>query len=204
MAIGGHVTQYPFSLSSLRSAHPDVSFPRDPGDTLLAEYGVYPVVQQQRPDFDPMTHSLVESVPALVSGAWVQQWTLTERPVEDVRAKLHARRRERRTAAELGGFVYLGRRVDSDRDSVQRIAQAAARALHARLADAPFALAWTCADDTELELDAAGMLGLQAALAEHGAACHARSRTLRTAIDAAATLADLAAVALEIETGWPA
>jgi hypothetical protein len=48
------------------------------------------------------------------------------------------------------------------------------------------------------------MLGLQAALAEHGAACHARSRTLRTAIDAAATLADLAAVALEIETGWPA
>jgi hypothetical protein len=120
------------------------------------------------------------------------------------RVALHERRRARRTEAETGGFLFLGRPIDSDRDSIQRIAQAVAAAGQSLWAAVPYAVAWTCADDSELDLDAAGMLAMQAVLAEHGAACHARSRALRTSIDAAETLAELAAAALEIDAGWPA
>jgi hypothetical protein len=116
---------------------------------------------------------------------------------------LHERRRARRTEAETGGFLFRDHLIDSDRDSIQRIAQAVAAAGQSLWGGVPYAVPWTCADDSELALDAAGMLAMQTALAEHGALCHARSRALRAAIDGADTLADLATVALEMETGWP-
>uniref|UniRef100_UPI000A946295 DUF4376 domain-containing protein n=1 Tax=Gulbenkiania mobilis TaxID=397457 RepID=UPI000A946295 len=65
----------------------------------------------------------------------------------------------------------------------------------------PFSLEWTCADNSTLTLDAAGVIGMPVALAQHAAALHAHARTLKAAAEAAVDQADLAAV--DIHAGWP-
>ena len=117
------------------------------------------------------------------------------------RERLHKARRTARTQAETGGFVFNGHPIDSDRDSILRIGNAATTALTASLAQAPFRTVWTCADEYQMELDAAGVMALQAALSAHGLACHLRSQELKALIDAPD--ADLDAVAQLIATGWP-
>lgn len=57
-----------------------------------------------------------------------------------------------------------------------------------------------CQDDYEMPLDAAGVMGLQAALSAHGQACHNRSTVLRDLIDAPD--ADLDALASVVLGGW--
>jgi hypothetical protein len=66
----------------------------------------------------------------------------------------------------------------------------------------PFSLDWACHDNSILPLDANGMMGMPVALALHANALHQHSRELKTAIEAASTIAELEA--LDIETGWPA
>ena len=123
--------------------------------------------------------------------------------MDERRLKLHERRRARRTQAETAGFPFRERRIDSDPDSVLRITQATLVASQALLASQHFNVDWVCADDSLLNLDAAGMQAMQAALTAHGLACHNRSQALRAALDDARDSSGLAAVAAAIEAGWP-
>jgi hypothetical protein len=145
-------------------------------------------------------HLAVPGVLAVLTAGEYQAAEQAELAVR--RTAAHAERHAARLAAETGGFDYADRRIDSDRDSLQRITQAVAAAMQAVMAGQPFAVAWTCADDSELPLDAVGMLALQRALTAHGAACHARSQEIKALLDAA-DLAGLAAVQGEMGVGWP-
>lgn len=106
----------------------------------------------------------------------------------------------KRDAVEQGTFTYLGKQIDSDPVSVQRIAVAAATAQMALAANAPYALNWSCADNSQLELDAMGVLGMMQALGSHGLATHLHARGLKTAVLAATTVEQV--IAVDIETGW--
>lgn len=61
----GAVEKYPYSVGELRRDNQQISFPRDPSDELLAEYGVLPVLAKARPSFNPATHKVVERTPVL-------------------------------------------------------------------------------------------------------------------------------------------
>ncbi len=115
--------------------------------------------------------------------------------------ELHQLRQFFRTQAETGGFVFNGHPIDSDRDSILRIGNAATTALTAQLTGTSFSTEWACADEYQMPLDAAGVMALQAALSAHGLACHLRSQELKALIDAPD--ADLDALAGVISTGWP-
>lgn len=200
--------RYPYALESLRTDHPGTSFPAEPSPALYAEFGVYPVQATDLPPHNPAAQVVAEAPPAQVAGHWTQQWTVTAKTPEAIaayaaerRAALHEARRAARTAAETAGFWFAGHPVDSDRDSILRISNAAVTAITATLTAAPFATVWKCGDDYEMALDAAGVMALQASLAAHGQACHNRSTALGALIDDAA--ADLDAVAAALHTGWP-
>jgi hypothetical protein len=120
---------------------------------------------------------------------------------EGLRYPLHRQRHAARTKAETGGFIFNGHPIDSDRDSILRIGNAATTALTSQLTGTPFATTWTCADEYQMSLDAAGVMALQAALSAHGLACHLRSQELKALIDAPD--ADLDALADVISIGWP-
>lgn len=194
------------SHAEIRAAFANTSFPNDLHDSVLLDFGVCAILPSPIPEHDPTFQIVEEGQPLRIDGLWTQQWDVRDKTAEEldqVRQQLHEQRRNARTSAEMAGFLFQDKRIDSDRDSILRITQAALLASQALATNQPFAVAWVCADDTVLELDAAGMMAMQQALTLHGLTCHNRSQELRTMINADEDGSALAAAAMAIYTGWP-
>lgn len=121
--------------------------------------------------------------------AWVDDRSLSE-----VREDQWRQIKAAREAAEWGGFDTPFGRFDSDPASQTKIIGAAQLASIALAQGAPFNIEWTLQDNTRVSLDAAQMIAVGAALANHVNAIHQRGRQLRAQIEAAATLADLESI----------
>ena len=85
----GTVSEYPVDL---RTRLPNTSMRENwPGGEIEGvEYVL--VEPTPRPDHDPATENLIEATPALVDGAWTQQWAVTAASPEEVAERLQARR----------------------------------------------------------------------------------------------------------------
>lgn len=80
----GSVDTYPYSVGELRRDNPNVSFPKQVPDTLLAEYGVYPVTETDQPSYTPRTQNIAqETTPTLVGDVWTVGWTVTDKTAEE-------------------------------------------------------------------------------------------------------------------------
>ena len=75
---------FPYSIGNLRRDNPNVSFPRNPSEELLADWNVFPVVSQTPPEHDPITQNLSQGTPTLVDGQWLQTWEITEASAEQI------------------------------------------------------------------------------------------------------------------------
>lgn len=92
-----------------------------------------------------------------------------------------------RNKLEFGGFMYLGKKFDSDQISQVRIIAAVMLAQP---------ITWTLADDSSIELDGEQLTGLGASLANHVKNSHTRGRLARQLIEQAQTHEDVEAVIL--------
>jgi hypothetical protein len=81
---------FPYSIGNLRRDSPNVSFPRNPSDALLASYDVFPVVTQAPPEHDPATQNLNQATPMLVDGQWLQTWEVTDASGEEIAERQRA------------------------------------------------------------------------------------------------------------------
>jgi hypothetical protein len=142
------------------------------------------------------------------ANGFVDVWDATGvpswQPAELVAAKAAAivAINETRNAREQSTFTYLGKQIDADPVSVQRITVATSTAQMALAANIPYSLEWACADNSLLALDAMGVLGMMQALGSYGLAVHMHGRGLKASVNAATTVAQVNAV--NITTGWPA
>lgn len=129
-------------------------------------------------------------LPPQPSSAHVFDWPthtwVDPRTLDDLRATQWSQIKQDRDAAEAAGFWYMGRLIDSDARSVQRITGAVQAAQKALETGEPFTISWTCADNSLLELDAEQMTGMPAALALYVNGLHEKARGLRAAIASAA------------------
>lgn len=73
-ATNGAVEIYPYSIGQLRKDNPNVSFPKNPSDQTLAEWGVYSVVSTAEPSYNAATQRLVWGTPVLTNGQWTHTW----------------------------------------------------------------------------------------------------------------------------------
>ena len=81
----GAVDQYPYTVGNLRRDNPNTSFPKQPSNEMLADWGVYPVSGENKPSFDPKIQNAKEaSEPALVNGIWTLGWNVTSKTSEEV------------------------------------------------------------------------------------------------------------------------
>jgi hypothetical protein len=78
--INGVISEYPYSILSLRRDNPQVSFPREMSDTLLAEYSIYKVKETPYPVITSR-EEVYEITPKLINDQWVQQWEIVPAPV---------------------------------------------------------------------------------------------------------------------------
>ena len=68
----------PYTKSQLKRDNPNVSFPSDISDDMLASYDVYRVQRDEWPEVDPMTHEVEASDVTLIDGAWKITHTVVE------------------------------------------------------------------------------------------------------------------------------
>jgi hypothetical protein len=73
-----------YTIGDLRKDHPNVSFPRNISDDVLAAYNVFRVTEVPAPEYNARTHRLVTQAPTLVNGVW----TVTRVSVEKDQAQI--------------------------------------------------------------------------------------------------------------------
>jgi hypothetical protein len=117
--------------------------------------------------------------------------------LDEVKASKRSEINSIRNALETTGFTYNGKMFDSDQRSADRIQVAALAAQAALMADQPFSIDWTTADNSTVTLDALGVLGMLQAFAVHGATLHETAKALKAQIDAATTNEEVEAIS------WP-
>ncbi|PZQ21163.1 MAG: hypothetical protein DI569_12935 [Sphingopyxis macrogoltabida] len=93
-------------------------------------------------------------------------------------------------------------RFDTDPTSRLNINGAVTGAMMAAAAGAPFSIGWKLADNSVADLDGTQMLMAGQSVLDFVAQCHAVSKAMGLAIDAAETVEAVAAI--DIESGWPA
>lgn len=103
--INNAVVTYPYSPEQLRRDNPNVSFPKEPPLTLLADWNVRPVAETPRP-VQTLTHDPQEVVPARVAGVWTQQWAMVAVSAEEAaRRQQQATDDAEREEIKLDNFV---------------------------------------------------------------------------------------------------
>lgn len=132
---------------------------------------------------------------------WVVDAVLKAQCLLELRTRYLAAINAERDQREEAGFPYRGKTLDSTPRSVQRLTAASLAAQAALATGLPFAIDWTCADNSVLSLDAAGVIGMPVALAQHAAALHSHARSLKAAVDAA--MNGVALAEIDIQAGWP-
>jgi hypothetical protein len=76
---------YPYSLSDLKEANPQVSFPEYPSDELLAQWDTYRVVQTVQPSYNSSTQEVVEQPLIQKDGVWTQVWEVKPLPDKEIK-----------------------------------------------------------------------------------------------------------------------
>jgi hypothetical protein len=111
-------------------------------------------------------------------------YLIEDKPLEDVRRRKKDEINAERDQRETAGFLYQGKLFDSDQRSADRIQVAALAAQAAINAGETFSVTWTVSDNTDVVLDAAGVLGMVAAFAEHGESIFETAKALKADVDA--------------------
>lgn len=80
----GNVDTYPYNVGKLRRDNPNTSFTKTVPDTLLADWGVYPVTVEDQPSFTERTQNCTrDAQPSLTNNVWTIGWTVTEKAAEE-------------------------------------------------------------------------------------------------------------------------
>ena len=123
---------------------------------------------------------------------------IPEATLEELKIAKRAEINAARDAAEQSGFEYMGKTFDSDPISCRRISCAAQAmaVMPAVIGDEQGepTITWTCQDNTTIDLTAAELQGLVAALAQWSNSCHQKATALKTALAAAKTAAEIAEI----------
>lgn len=121
-------------------------------------------------------------------------WVISPAGLDRARSSARERINAARNAAERAGFPAYGKIFDSDDKAVQRVAVAAQAAVIAKAAGQPVSVAWTCADNSIITMDADMLIQMPIIMMQAADALHQRATALKAQITAAATLAEIEAV----------
>lgn len=79
----GAVETYPYSYQQLRLDNPNVSFPAQPDLAVMADFGVYDVVDLGAPVVD-YTKNLNEGEPVEIDGIWYRNWIVSDASEQEI------------------------------------------------------------------------------------------------------------------------
>lgn len=99
----GNAVEY--TVQELKKDNPQVSFPSEISVNILAEYNVYSVVEQPKPDYNRRTHTINYTF-INVENEWQKQWIITEKSIELIRQSYQEYVSRHRWEKETGGINW--------------------------------------------------------------------------------------------------
>jgi hypothetical protein len=184
----------------IEAAPSDIGYDLGTGDTLEAfvptatGQGVPPIPGFNAEDAEtwPTIEELAAHFASLIPTA--------ETILATRKAQLRAIAKARRSELIAAGFSYLGKTIQTrDLVDVSNVEAAALKATN----DAGYSTYWITGDNSLLALDAAGIIGMQGAMVDAGNAIFAAYIATTSAIEAAADLAAVEALAESAATFTP-
>ena len=85
----GDIEQYPYTLTDLKRAHRNVSWPKNITAETAAAYNVFPVISTEEPAEDYRKNR--ERTAVLIDGNWFEQWTEVDASVEEIAERTAAK-----------------------------------------------------------------------------------------------------------------
>lgn len=73
-----------YTIRQLRLDNPNVSFPKDMPESVLADFDVFPLLSAPQPEYNGLTQRVVEGTPELTDGSWYQTWVIEDLAPEEV------------------------------------------------------------------------------------------------------------------------
>jgi hypothetical protein len=73
---------YPYDIPTLRASHPNVSFPANLTNEVLAEWSMYVVTPTPMPN--DYTKNISEGTPVLTDGVYYQNWVVVDATQEEI------------------------------------------------------------------------------------------------------------------------
>lgn len=138
------------------------------------------------PSYDATLYTLERVEPVSPTATHIS-YTLTPVPMEIAKKIARDKVNHTRHQAIRAGFEFMGKTIDSDDISIQNIICAAAAAQIAKGKNVPYDVTWTCADNTPLYLDAAGISDMMLTLSQHINECHTQSQKTKQDVEKAST-----------------
>ena len=77
---------YPYSISELRAAYPNVSLPAELSDEALNEWDMYVVTPTPMPN--DYTKNITEGTPVLTDGVYYQNWIIVNATESEINYRL--------------------------------------------------------------------------------------------------------------------
>ena len=76
------IINYPYDIPTLRASHPNVSFPANLTNEVLAEWSMYVVTPTPMPN--DYTKNISEGTPVLTDGVYYQNWVVVDATQEEI------------------------------------------------------------------------------------------------------------------------
>jgi hypothetical protein len=80
---------YPYDIPTLRASHPNVSFPANLTNEVLAEWGMYEVTPTPMPT--NYTKNITEGTPTLIDGIYYKTWVQTDASEEEINYRIQSK-----------------------------------------------------------------------------------------------------------------
>jgi hypothetical protein len=81
----GEIAKYPYTLDMFRNENKNISFPRILNNRFLADRGVHPVYEGDKPFHNEITQTLAKkTIPIFEDGNWIIEWEIVEKNSETI------------------------------------------------------------------------------------------------------------------------
>jgi len=111
------VEKFPYSIGDLRKDNPQVSFPKNPSSSLLAEWGVYPVFSTSV-NYDSDAQVAVQEGCVFKNDRWETNWVIRDMNADEVaqRNKAQEERRAEAYRAESDPLFFKFQRGEATKE----------------------------------------------------------------------------------------
>ena len=83
--VNNSIDEYPYTLEKLRKDNPKTSFPKSISNSMLEDWGVYPVTVLDQPSITERTQTNAQNAaPTLVDSVWTLGWTTSNKNADAI------------------------------------------------------------------------------------------------------------------------